>query len=278
MPGHDDAMTFEKWEAVGNDFVLVDATGCPPDLWSVAPHNERARRICDRRRGVGADGVLAIEDADGSRPRMHIWNADGSRAAMCGNGVRCVACYVVSRHGAAPADVTIVTDAGERPCHVEAGDDDGYDVAVAMGQAQLAGVFTLEHQGQPLRFRRVSMGNPHHVCLELLPESALDSLGPSLDAAIAGGTNVELVRDGADGRSLRVSVWERGAGRTLACGTGACAAAAVAVAEGRRPAGQRIDVALPGGTLWVTVAEPGLQVELRGAARRVFRGELTPTR
>lgn len=256
-------LAFEKWEGLGNDFVVVEG---PP------PAADVVRALCDRRRGVGADGVLVVEHVEGAAARMTVINADGSRPEMCGNGLRCVAGWLVER-GRAPEGAWVVaaTDAGPRPFEV-ARTSDGFDVAIRMGAATFGGELVVDVGGEPLAFERVSMGNPHAIRFGPFDDADLARIGPRVALAPEGGTNVELVR--GEGRHLEVLVWERGVGPTAACGTGACAVAAAAVRSGRSPAAAPIEVVLPGGPLLIEVAPGSFEVTMRGPARRAFRGEV----
>jgi len=253
--------TFEKWEGTGNDFVLIE--GSPPGV-------ELARALCDRRRGVGADGVLAIGSAaDG--PSMVVTNADGSRPEMCGNGLRCVAGWLAARGRLSAGEwTTIATDAGPRPVLVTGAGDD-VTVAIRMGRATFQDDLVVPLRDRVLTFRRASMGNPHAVCFGA-GRDEFDALGDSVATSIAGGVNAELVR--GEGKRFEVLVWERGVGPTLACGTGACAVAAVACRDGRAPFDEAIVVELPGGPLEIVVASGTFDVTMRGPARRVFAGRL----
>lgn len=257
------ALRFEKWEGLGNDFVVVEAQAMDAAL---------ARRLCDRRFGIGADGVLV---ATASPPRMEVWNADGSRPEMCGNGLRCVAAWLMARgaHPASADGLRVATDAGERRCDGVAVGPDSFEVSVDMGHARLTGPLVVTVQGREHRFAGVDMGNPHAVTFEAYTDEAIDTIGPAVAAATPGGVNVELCRV-VGPRRIEVVVWERGVGRTLACGTGACAAAAAACDAGLAPHDEAIEVALPGGALSVRVAAGTRAVTMRGPARRVFTGEV----
>ncbi len=254
------AVRFEKWEGLGNDFVVVD----DPSL-SIGP--ELARVLCDRRYGVGGDGVLVV-DTEGTLARMIVWNADGSRPEMCGNGLRCVAAHLAPRDGA----LTIATDAGAKACVVSSIDDDRFDVTVAMGAAHVRGEIAFTVDGREHRFLDVDVGNPHAITFAAYDEAAIDRVGPAVAVAPKGGTNVEFCRVESD--RIVVVVWERGVGRTLACGTGACAVAAAACDTGRASFDAPIRVALPGGELVITVTAATRALRMRGPARRVFTGEV----
>ena len=256
---------FEKWEGLGNDFILVD------DLTaSIGP--DAARALCDRRFGIGADGVLVV-DRTGPVPRMIVWNADGSRPEMCGNGLRCVAAHLARAVGAPPSGVLLIaTDTGEKECAVIAAGPGYFDVTVEMGVARPRGEIAFIVDGREHAFLDVDVGNPHAITFAPYIEAAIDRVGPIVAVAPEGGTNVEFCRVEAD--RIVVVVWERGVGRTLACGTGACAVAAAACDTGRASFGAPIRVALPGGELTITVTAGSRALRMRGPARRVFSGEI----
>lgn len=257
---------FEKWHGLGNDFVLVEGE---------VPSPERARRICDRRRGVGADGVVAVlpPRTAGAAATMHITNSDGSVAEMCGNAIRCVARQLAERRGLSGA-ILVDTDAGTKACTLHRGPGgEVVAVSVEMGRAEVRGEEEFEVAGERLRATRVSMGNPHAVFLGAAAPTAERAarIGPAVERAVAGGVNVGFARPGPEGIDL--VVWERGAGLTDACGTGACAAAVASIRAGAVPAGAPVPVRLPGGVLEVTVAPDLSRVTMRGPAERVFGGE-----
>ncbi len=254
---------FEKWEGLGNDFVVLRAV---PGL---ALDDAAVQRLCDRRLGVGADGVLLVETG-GDMPRMIVRNADGSRPEMCGNGLRCVVGYLSSL--TAGGLLIVATDAGAKTCEIVAARAGTFEVAVDMGVARRGEDLVATLDGREHRFLTVDMGNPHAVTFEAYDETMLDTLGPAVAALPPGGTNVELCRQLAD--RIAVVVWERGVGRTLACGTGACAVAAAACETGRARFGEPLTVALPGGALEITVAAGTRAVRMRGPAHRVFSGEV----
>lgn len=244
-----------KTNGAGNDFVLVDER--------VAPVGDRvafALDVCDRKRGIGADGVLFVEPSDRFDARMRIFNADGSEAEMCGNGMRCVARYLDERDGS--GDVTVETLAG--PISARIVSRAPYRVAVEMGEPRI-GAPTLV---AGFRATPVDLGNPHVVI-------RVDDVA-AVDLAVAGtlierdpryphGTNVHFVSGG--GAEWRVRHWERGAGATQACGTGAVAVAAVLIAAG--DAASPVTVHVPGGTLEV-IWKPGDRATLVGDAVREF--------
>jgi diaminopimelate epimerase len=253
-------LRFWKYHGLGNDFVVVDGPLMTPD---------RAARICDRHRGVGADGVLTVlpPRADGVA-YMHIHNSDGSVARMCGNGIRCVARHLAEARGLS-GELLVETDAGTKRCRVHRGPSGVEAVTVDMGRARVDGPQEFRVEGRTVRALRVDMGNPHAVILDDPPAERARTLGPAIEALVPGGVNVGFARPGPDGVDL--VVWERGAGLTEACGTGACAAAVASLHEGRIPRGGPVEVRLPGGPLTITVG-PDLSILMRGPAERVFEG------
>ena len=254
---------FWKMQGCGNDFVVVDRADLPDGIGPVS-----AVQLCDRRLGIGADGILVVEPGSGaSAAGISIWNADGSVATMCGNGLRCVVRRLLE-DGRWGQDSGVIDSAvGPIPFRVQ-----GDEIVVTLGRPRLLDGHPIEVAG--VRGVRVDMGNPHFVVFagdQPLPD--LLEWAPDLEMASAfpDRTNVEIVRiDGPD--LLRLRVWERGVGETQACGSGACAAAVVALVSGR-VAGDKVRLILPGGPLGVdwtgSTADP---VSLRGPARSVFRG------
>jgi len=257
-------LRFSKYQGLGNDFIVVDGPLMDAD---------RARQLCDRRRGIGADGVLTVlpPRSAGAVATMHIFNSDGSVAAMCGNGIRCVARHLADARGLS-GDLTIDTDSGPRPCHVHRGVDGHVEaVSVEMGPARVEGEETFTVGGDQYRSVRVSMGNPHAVLFHPPSRERAAEVGPAIERAVVGGVNVGFARPGPGGIDL--VVWERGSGLTDACGTGACAAAVASARAGTVPTGQPVEVRLPGGPLQITVAKDLTRVTMRGPAEWVFEGE-----
>jgi diaminopimelate epimerase len=261
-------LRFEKWEGIGNDFVLLETDA------ELGP--ELIQRLCDRHRGIGADGILLISRTEGGEHRMIVRNADASRPEMCGNGLRCVAGFLASKASTDALELSVATDAGDKRCVVRRAGPDTYEVSVDMGHARLGEPLEVRVDGTLHRFTTVDVGNPHAITFAPYEDSDLDRIGPVVATTPPAGTNVELCRMTTSGGrpSIEVIVWERGVGRTEACGTGACAVAAAACEEGRVPFGEPVQVVLPGGPLEITVdAERALR--MKGPARRVFRGEVT---
>lgn len=278
-------LLFEKYEGLGNDFVVVTAER------EDAVSADEARAICDRRFGVGADGVLLVlpPRIEGAAARMRVVNADGSVPEMCGNGLRCVVKFLWERDPALRKDaLTIDTGTGPLRCTIAA---DGA-ITVDMGKPRLtraeipmtgpAGERALEQRlelaGESLEITGVNMGNPHAVVFVRAPDDVARlarSVGPSMEthAWFPRKTNAEFVFARGP-RELDFAVWERGVGLTLACGTGACAAVVAACLTGRATQGDEVTVHLPGGDLAITYAADGSTVFMRGPALHVFDGEL----
>jgi diaminopimelate epimerase len=220
--------------------------------------------------------VVAAALSSRARARMIVQNADGSRPEMCGNGLRCVALHLARRDGLAEADYVVETDAGEKRCAVR-GSGDSASIVIGMGRAEARGAEHAAIGGVSYAFDKVSVGNPHAISMGAsVPSNELvDAVGPRLSGAIPGGTNVEFVAPRGP-RSFDLVVWERGVGRTLACGTGAAATAAALAFAGKAPFDAPIEIHLPGGALELWVASGTHEVTLRGPARWVFDGTTTP--
>lgn len=281
-------LQFTKMHGCGNDYLYLDCreSGLPAQI------AEWSRRLSRRHFSVGADGIICIcpptlADADAT---MRMFNADGSEGRMCGNGVRCVAQYLYT-HGVPRDEIRIDTRMagrktlrrmGEGIWQAEMGRFSAQAdtlPAVGLGAGPLIRV-PLVAAGRSWEVSGISMGNPHCVVpwpdAETLPTgAALAAIGPEFEhhPAFPEGVNTEFVwQEGPT--SLVMRVWERGSGETLACGTGACAAAAAMVLRGTAPRGTPIDVQLLGGTLSITVGEDD-EVLMTGPAETAFTGIVT---
>jgi diaminopimelate epimerase len=274
-------MAFWKMHGTGNDFVVTEAAADRDD-WA-----ELAERVCDRHFGVGADGlIIALPSAMAGR-RMRIFNPDGSEAEMCGNGVRCFVKYLLDRglEEAPEGALQVETMAGVLEARATRGPDGHVEtVRVAMGRPRLrpqdVGALVeadapvrdlpLQAAGEALQLTLVSMGNPHavHFLEGATAEFDLERIGPAVerDPLFAHRTNFEVVHV-EDRGHIDMRVWERGAGPTLACGTGACAAVVAARLHGR--VDDEVEVRVPGGTLHISWDGAG-EVYLEGPAVRVF--------
>jgi diaminopimelate epimerase len=256
-----------KMHGTHNDFVLVDEQALPG-----LSYPELARRLCDRANGLGSDGLLVVgHPAAGidAFATMRIFNADGSEAEMCGNGMRCVARYLVER--GAPNAFTVATLAG--PIGVEIlSRTPGYLVRVDAGTPDVEGggaEQTLEAVGRRWNYRSVSLGNPH-IVIFVDDVDAIDVAGSgaalATHPAFPHGTNVHFVQAG-DRRRIRVRHYERGVGLTQSCGTGSIAAAVASIVGGL--ADSPVTVEVPGGTL-VVEWQPGAAATLTGPVEKVF--------
>lgn len=271
-------MHFDKYQGLGNDFVFVDA-----EQETIPDFASAARAVCDRRFGVGADGlVLLRRQQDGVQ--MRIFNSDGSEAEMCGNASRCVPLFARERGWLKGDTLTLYTAAG--PVITQIIDEPKHLVCVDMGAArwtrkeipmignpdEQAVEVPLEALGQSWTGTAVSMGNPHFVIfVPDIEQIDLAAVGPVLEthADFPKKTNVEFVQVLNKGL-LRMRVWERGAGITKACGTGSCATLAAAVKTGRT--GNEARIVLDGGELSVRLADSG-HLFMTGPAQKVFTGE-----
>jgi diaminopimelate epimerase len=260
---------FDKYEGLGNDFILLEAAS------RTAIDAQLARRLCDRHFGVGADGVLLVTPASSeqARARMTVFNADGSRAQMCGNGLRCVALALARQDAATEIRYVVETDAGLLPCEGER-EADVAQVCIEMGVGRQVGDHVAYFDRKEHRFTRISMGNPHAVTFDVkLSPEEIDRFSPQVSAAFPEGCNVEFATV-QDEHTVDLTVWERGVGRTLACGTGAAATVLAAALAKRVPFEQAVEVRLPGGPLQIWVESETLAVRLCGPARRVYSGEV----
>ncbi len=260
-------MRFSKYEGLGNDFIVIEAAS------SDALSPERVVALCDRRFGVGADGVLLVLRGEGAEDaRMRVLNADGSVPEMCGNGLRCVALHLARAGRVEAVSLVIGTDAGPRACEVlRAGE--AAQVSVDMGEVRSLGAVTLDVDGAPLPLHLADAGNPHAIAFGVFTQADVARIGPLVErhSTFPRGTNVEFAC--VHNAYIDLVVWERGVGVTLACGTGACATARVARGLGLVPASGELTVRLPGGTLRVDPREDG-PTRMVGPARYVFGGDV----
>lgn len=243
-------LDFTKMQGLGNDFVVLDG---PLTLTE-----DQIKRLCDRRFGVGGDGVLVV--TPGEPIRMQYWNADGRPGSMCGNGIRCVARYAVDRGLTAESSFPIDTEVGPRWVWV-----DGPAVRVDLGPIEKTGERVIDG----IEFHLIDVGNPHAVTVVDDPSTVeVEVIGPKVesDPQFPDGINVEFVSIGEDSVTMRV--WERGVGETLACGTGMAAVAFLATQIGGLSGS--IPVNVLGGTGTVEVGED--RVLLAGPADYSFTG------
>ncbi len=275
----DASNNFEKYHGLGNDFVVVDVSDTALDVEQMcATESWRAHvmAVCDRHRGVGADGVILCDRRGLSGGvRMIIFNQDGSRPQMCGNGVRCVMAWAF-RHGLVKDDVLdVYSDAGLRRCEFGGVDADGVVMThVGMGEALEKRFDDVELDGELFSLWRVNMGNPHAVVLDTMPPlDEVDRYGVYANAVrecFEEGVNLEFVSYDDAREEYDVVVYERGVGRTQACGTGACAVAVALWESGIEDVESEVRIRLPGGGLGVYLR--GQEVWMFGPAVHVFDG------
>lgn len=284
-------MKFTKMHGCGNDYVYVDCTK------EVIPNiSETAIRVSDRHFGIGSDGLILIKASDVADFEMDMYNADGSRGKMCGNGIRCVAKYVYDHGLTDKTTITVNTLSGIKTLKLTVEDGKVSKVRVDMGEPELipaqvpvkASVLgladdrreaivaePLEIKGRSYDITCVSMGNPH--CITFIGEDVrdfpLEEVGPVFEkhGLFPERVNTEFINV-IDKDHLRMRVWERGSGETLACGTGACAVAVASYLNGFT--GRSVDIELLGGHLEVVYDEKTNHVFMTGPATEVFSGEI----
>ncbi len=275
-------MRFSKMHGAGNDFVVLDLRDGTP-----SPKPETCTRIADRHLGIGCDQLLTVEpprsaDAVAS---YRIWNADGSLAQQCGNGARCIAGWLV-RDGAAPilGDFMIDSPAGTHEVRRDAKGEIIIDMGAPrfapddiplLGWHEARDEYMVYAEGGATRFGAVSMGNPHAVVeVAAIERATVEAIGGALQRNAAFPESVNVGFTEVIGRNhIRLRVFERGVGETLACGSGACAAVAVLTKRGQLDAGSEIAVDLPGGTLRIRYDQDSDRIAMGGPTAFVFEGE-----
>jgi carbamoyl-phosphate synthase large subunit len=267
-------------QGCGNDYVYFDGFEV-----SVPDPEKTAVALSDRHFGIGGDGIIIIEKSGVADGRMRMYNADGSEGSMCGNGIRCVGRFLYERRGVKKDVLTVETKSGIKTLRLDVDNGRVKLVYVDMGKAEflpskipvrLDGDAVVNRPvdigGTTVNVTCVSMGNPHCVLFGGDPDKLdLPAIGPVFEnnALFPDRVNTEFV-EVIDSNTLRMRVWERGSGETLACGTGACAAVAAAVANGLCQKGAPITVRLRGGELIITVTDD--TVIMAGPAEFVFEG------
>lgn len=260
-------MHFTKMHGLGNDYLYV--YGAVPE--DVA---ELSRRLSDRHFGPGADGMIYISPSAAADFQMRIFNADGSEAKMCGNGIRCVGKYVYDKGYTDKTHLKIETLSGIKFLNLQVAGGTVKSVTVDMGKAVVGRDLTLNADGDTVLCTPVSVGNPHAVLfVKDMARAPLTTLGPKLEhhEAFPDGVNVEFVEVLSE-NALRMRVWERGSGVTMACGTGACASVAAAVQKRLCGVDTPVAVELDGGRLNIQIA-PDNAVTMTGPAEFVYEGE-----
>ncbi len=260
-------MHFTKMHGLGNDYLYV---------FGEVPENivEISKKLSDRHFGVGSDGMIYIGNSSCADFKMRIFNADGSEAKMCGNGIRCVAKYVYDKGYTDKKYLTVETLSGIKKLDLEVVDGKVKNVSVNMGISKVESEVCLDAFGKNITLIPVNMGNPHAVVfVPNADEVPITQIGPFIEKSplFPGGVNVEFVNI-IDENTIRMRVWERGSGVTMACGTGACASTAAAVKKGFCKASSPVAVMLDGGKLSVSVDEMG-EVLMTGPAEFICEGD-----
>lgn len=275
-------LQFYKMQGIGNDYVYVD--GFEQTLENP---EELSIKISDRHFGVGSDGLILLLPSTVADLRMRMFNADGSEGKMCGNGIRCVGKLAYEKGIVHHSTVTVETLSGIKTLRLDVQDGKVRGVTVDMGAPELlAAQVPVRFDGvrmvnepftvgeETYNITCVSMGNPHAVIFtQGIDGMELEKIGPQFEhhAAFPDSVNTEFV-EVLDTHSLKMRVWERGSGETLACGTGACAVAVAACLNGHCPRGEAITVHLRGGDLEITWEND--RVWMKGPAELVFTGEM----
>lgn len=279
-------INFIKMQGCGNDYVYIDCFKENVDGYDI---EDLAVKISDRHFGVGGDGLVLICKSDVADARMRMFNADGSEGNMCGNAIRCVGKYVYDNGYVKKDKITVETKSGIKTLYINADNGIAKSVKVEMGKAEFSAPkipviyknaecvvnmpFTIDNCEYNITC--VSMGNPHCVVFGISPDNLeIEKVGTKFEhnAAFPERVNTEFAEI-IDSKTIKMRVWERGSGETLACGTGACATVAAAVKNGFCKAGEPVTVVLRGGDLVITYTEENVIME--GKAEIVFKGEYT---
>ena len=276
-------LKFTKMHGLGNDYVYMDAIN-----QKIENREELARYVSDRHFGIGSDGLILICESKVADFRMQMFNSDGTEAEMCGNGIRCVGKFVYDKKMTNKDIVTIETLAGIKTLKLTIKDGKVEKARVDMGEPILepskipviskempVKKLKLKIEDKEFNFTAVSMGNPHAITFidEDVKEFELEKYGKPVEIndAFPKRTNVEFINI-VDRNNIKMRVWERGAGETLACGTGACASAVASVLNGYTD--RNVNVELLGGTLEIEWNEENNHVYMTGSATTVFEGEI----
>ena len=260
-------MHFTKMHGLGNDYLYV---------YGEVPENieELSVKLSERHFGAGSDGMIYISPSAVADFKMRIFNADGSEAKMCGNGIRCVGKYVYDKGYTDKKNLKIETLSGIRTLDLQVTNGKVKSVAVDMGKAEVSEDLHINIDGDEIICTPVSVGNPHAVIfVPDIDAAPLTTLGPEMEhnAAFPEGVNTEFIQV-IDSCTLRMRVWERGSGVTMACGTGACASTAAAIKNNFCSFDEEISVILDGGTLKIRIS-PDYSVTMTGPAQIIYEGE-----
>ncbi len=273
-------ITFTKMQGLGNDFVVINCVEHPLDL-----RTQDIRRLADRRFGVGCDQVLLVEKprAAGALFQYRIFNADGSEVEQCGNGARCFARFVVDKGLTSAVEIPVDTASGriilklqrDGQVTVDMGEPVFDPAALPFDAAEIAPTYELQVDDERLTIGAISMGNPHAIMrVDNVDTAPVAWLGPRVERHERFPRRVNIgFLEVVSRASARLRVFERGAGETLACGTGACAAMVFGHQQGWLD--EDVTIELPGGLLRIQWRGPGQSVLMTGPAETVFEGEIT---
>jgi diaminopimelate epimerase len=257
---------FLKMHGLGNDFVIFDAREAPVEM-----DEARARALADRRTGIGCDQLIVLEPSDAADLRMRIWNADGGEVQSCGNASRCVATLIGGDCTIETAGGLLSASAAEGAATVDMGEP-------RFGWDEIPLAWPMDTADMPVGWEdlrdpaAVNVGNPHVIFFVIDADAVpLDRLGPQIEQDPLFPERVNVNVASFEDQAIRLRVWERGAGLTMACGTGACATAVAAIR--RKLAASPVEVRLPGGTLTIEWA-PGETIRMSGPAAHAFSGEV----
>ena len=261
---------YTKSHGLANDYIVIDPKDIP---FEVTP--DAVRLICDRHRGVGSDGILLVSPGNGADFGLRIFNPDGSEAEKSGNGVRIFAKFL-REHGYTDRDrFTLHTRGGRVTCVLEHENGRVAQITVDMGKARIGPLESIDVAGQRFDVTAVSVGNPH--CVIVVPDLTnidIHALGPRIEThpAFPDRTNVQFAQV-TSRNAVRILIWERGAGYTLASGSSSCAV--VAACRHRGLVDRDVTVSMPGGQLRIGIAEDG-EIRMRGPVEEICTGDLSP--
>lgn len=262
-------MHFTKMHGLGNDYIYV---------YSEVPDNieKLSQELSKEHFGIGSDGMIYISKSDIADFKMRIFNSDGSEAKMCGNGIRCVGKYVYDKAYTDKTDISIETLSGIKNLKLHIENNNVKSVTVDMGKAYTQSEKHIRIENFNIIYMSVSIGNSHAVIFtDDVNTAPIEKIGYAMNHSelFPDGINVEFVQEISE-NNLRMRVWERGSQITYACGTGACASAAAAIAKGICSFNTPINVILDGGELTITVSD-NYEVSMTGSAETVFEGEIS---
>ncbi len=260
-------MKFTKMNGLGNDYIYIFGAIENPEEFSI--------KWSERHFGIGSDGLILIDNSDIADFKMRIFNADGSEAMMCGNGIRCVGKFVYDKGYTDKTDISVETLSGIKYLKLNAEDGRVKTVAVNMGKAVACDKIELDVDGEMVEMTPVSVGNPHTIIfVDDIKEAPVETLGKKVEKHpyFENGVNTEFVQI-IDSNTIRMRVWERGSGITMACGTGSCASAMASIASGYCNYDEDISVILDGGVLSIKIDKEN-NVTMTGTADISYEGEI----